>query len=78
MIKEDFGMENIKVKDRFVDEKTGIEYIKKGGSSISTPHYNRNIRLARAFGDEYSVENIKARLYHTPSLSSRFIIILQK
>ena len=36
MIKEDFGMENIKVKDRFVDEKTGIEYIKKGGSSIST------------------------------------------
>lgn len=64
MIKEDFGMENIKVKDRFVDEKTGIEYIKKGGSSISTPHYNRNIRLARAFGDEYSVENIKARIYH--------------
>ena len=55
MIKEDFGMENIKVKDRFVDEKTGIEYIKKGGSSISMPHYNRNIRLARAFGDEYSV-----------------------
>ena len=57
-------MENIKVKDRFVDEKTGIEYIKKGGSSISMPHYNRNIRLARAFGDEYSVENIKARIYH--------------
>ena len=39
-------------------------YIKKGGSSISMPHYNRNIRLARAFGDEYSVENIKARIYH--------------
>lgn len=39
-------------------------YIKKGGSSISTPYYNRNIRLARAFGDEYSVENIKARIYH--------------
>ena len=39
-------------------------YIKKGGSSISTPYYNRNIRLARAFGDEYSVENIKARIYN--------------
>ena len=23
-------MENVKVKDRFVDEKTGIEYIKQG------------------------------------------------
>ncbi len=51
MIKEDFEIENVKVKDRFVDEKTGIEYIKKGGSSISTPYYNRNIRLSRAFGD---------------------------
>lgn len=30
MIKGDFEMENIKVKDRFVDEKTGIEYIKQG------------------------------------------------
>lgn len=39
-------------------------YIKKGGSSISTPYYNRNIRLERAFGDKYSVENIKARIYN--------------
>lgn len=39
-------------------------YIRKGGSSISTPYYNKNIRLARAFGDEYSVENIKARIYN--------------
>lgn len=39
-------------------------YIKRNGSSISTPYYNRNIRLARTFGDEYSKENIKARIYH--------------
>lgn len=39
-------------------------YIKRNGASISTPYYNRNIRLARAFGDEYTTENIKARIYH--------------
>ena len=33
-------MENIKVKDRFVDEKTGIEYIKQGD------YYQPNLVLA--------------------------------
>lgn len=39
-------------------------YLKQNGLSISTPYYNRNIRLARAFGDEYTLDNIKARIYH--------------
>ena len=41
-------------------------YIKKSGYSISesTPYYNRNIRLARAFGEEYTFDNIKYRIYY--------------
>lgn len=41
-------------------------YIKKSGDSISisTPYYNRNIRLARAFGEDYTFENIKHRIYY--------------
>ena len=40
-------------------------YIKKSGNSISisSPYYNRNIRLARAFGEDYTFENIKTRIY---------------
>lgn len=40
-------------------------YIKKVGSgmSISSPYYNRNIRLARAFGEDYTLDNIKSRIY---------------
>ena len=36
-------------------------YIKKsnGSISVSTPYYNRNIRLARAFGEDYTFDNIK-------------------
>ena len=42
-------------------------YIKKSGNSISisSPYYNRNIRLARAFGEDYTFENIKTRIYHS-------------
>ena len=41
-------------------------YIKKYGNSISisSPYYNRNIRLARVFGEDYTFENIKTRIYH--------------
>lgn len=41
-------------------------YIKKSGYSlsVSTPYYNRNIRLARAFGEEYTFDNIKYRIYY--------------
>lgn len=40
-------------------------YIKKSSNviSVSTPYYNRNIRLARAFGEDYTFENIKTRIY---------------
>ena len=40
-------------------------YIKKsnGSISVSTPYYNRNIRFARAFGEDYTFDNIKTRIY---------------
>lgn len=40
-------------------------YIKKSSYyiSVSTPYYNRNIRLARAFGEDYTFDNIKTRIY---------------
>ena len=41
-------------------------YIKKSNNtlSISTPYFNRNIRLARAFGEDYTLDNIKNRIYY--------------
>ena len=41
-------------------------YIKKSNKtlSISTPYFNRNIRLARAFGEDYTFDNIKNRIYY--------------
>lgn len=40
-------------------------YIKKYSNviSVSTPYYYRNIRLARAFGEDYTFDNIKTRIY---------------
>ena len=40
-------------------------YIKKASNviSVSTPYYNRNIRLVRAFGEDYTFDNIKTRIY---------------
>ena len=40
-------------------------YIKRAGNgmSISSPYYNRNIRLARAFGEDYTFDNIKSKIY---------------
>lgn len=42
-------------------------YIKKSGNSmfISSPYYNRNIRLARTFGDDYTFDHIKTRIYQS-------------
>ena len=41
-------------------------YLKKSNNiiSISTPYFNRNIRLSRAFGQDYTFENIKDRIYY--------------
>ena len=49
-------------------------YIKKSNDviSVSTPYYNRNIRLARAFGEDYTFENIKTRIYQ-PTLYDRYL-----
>lgn len=49
-------------------------YIKKSSYyiSVSTPYYNRNIRLARAFGEDYTFENIKTRIYQ-PTLYDRYL-----
>ena len=40
-------------------------YLKKSNNSlsISTPYFNRNIRLARTFGEDYTFEIIKDRIY---------------
>lgn len=49
-------------------------YIKKsnGSISVSSPYYNRNIRLARAFGEDYTFDNIKTRIYQ-PTLYDRYL-----
>ena len=42
-------------------------YVKKSNNtlSVSTPYFNRNIRLARAFGEDYTLDNIKNRIYYS-------------
>lgn len=49
-------------------------YIKKSNNiiSVSTPYYNRNIRLARAFGEDYTFDNLKSRIYQ-PTLYDRYL-----
>lgn len=49
-------------------------YIKKSSYylSVSTPYYNRNIRLSRAFGEDYAFDNIKTRIYQ-PTLYDRYL-----
>lgn len=48
-------------------------YIKKSSYyiSVSTPYYNRNIRLSRVFGEDYTFDNIKTRIYQ-PALYDRY------
>ena len=43
----------------------GYENIKDSGKylSLKTPYYTRNVRINRAFGEKYSVEGIKERIY---------------
>ena len=52
---------------KLIYEKRQCYYIKKSGNSISisSPYYNRNIRLARAFGEDYTFDNIKTRIYNS-------------
>lgn len=57
---------NIK-KQIWLDVKEDELLKKNSGNSmsISSPYYNRNIRLARAFGDDYTFEHIKTRIYQS-------------
>ena len=43
----------------------GYENIKDGGKylTMKTPYFSRNVRVDRAFGDKYSVQGIKERIY---------------
>ena len=69
LIKQDIdeAIEKSRKYQDFVDELAYKGYyIKKFNNSlsISTPYFNRNIRLARAFGEDYTFENIKDRIYY--------------
>lgn len=69
LIKQDIdeAIEKSRKYQDFVDELAYKGYyIKKSNNSlsISTPYFNRNIRLARAFGEDYTFENIKDRIYY--------------
>lgn len=63
--------EAIKCSKRYSDFKLnliakGYENIKDTGKyfSFKSPYYARNIRLDRTYGDEYSVEMIKHKIYY--------------
>ena len=50
---------------KLILKSKGYENIKDSGKylSLKTPYYSRNIRINRAFGEKYSVEGIKERIY---------------
>ena len=69
LIKNDIdeAIENARKYQDFVDMLAYKGYyLKKSNNviSVSTPYFNRNIRLSRAFGQDYTFENIKNRIYY--------------
>ena len=63
--------ETIKFAKKYSDFKLALkakdyEKIKDSGKylSIKTPYYSRNVRIDRVFGERYSVEGIKERIYY--------------
>ena len=50
---------------KLILKSKGYENIKDNGKylSLKTPYYSRNVRINRAFGEQYSVEGIKERIY---------------
>ncbi len=69
LIKNDIdeAIENARKYQDFVDGLSFKGYFVKktnGSISISTPYFNRNIRIARSFGEDYTFENIKHRIYY--------------
>lgn len=51
---------------KLVLKAKGYENIKDGGKyfSMKTPYFQRNVRIDRAFGEKYSVQGIKERIYY--------------
>lgn len=69
LIKKDIdeAIENAVKYQDFIDELGYKGYFVKkynNSISISIPYFNRNIRIARAFGEDYTFENIKHRIYY--------------
>lgn len=67
LIKNDIdeAIKNAKKYQDFIDNLAYKGYyVKKSNNviSVSTPYFNRNIRLSRAFGEDYTFENIKNRI----------------
>lgn len=63
----DEAIKNAKKYQDFIDNLAYKGYyVKKSNNliSVSTPYFNRNIRLSRAFGEDYAFENIKNRIYY--------------
>ena len=63
--------EAIKIARRYSDFKLtlkakGYNNIKDSGKylSLKTPYYSRNVRIDRVFGERYSVQGIKERIYY--------------
>ncbi len=50
---------------KLILKSKGYENIKDCGKylSLKSPYYSRNVRINRAFGEKYSVEGIKERIY---------------
>ncbi len=70
LIKNDIdeAIKNAKKYQDFIDNLAYKGYyVKKSNNviSVSTPYFNRNIRLPRAFGEDYTFENIKNRIYYS-------------
>ena len=51
---------------KLVLKAKGYSNIKDNGKyfSLKTPYYSRNVRIDRAFGERYSVQGIKERIYY--------------
>lgn len=69
LIKQDIdeAIEKSTKYQEFVDNLSykGYYLRKRNNSlSISTPYFNRKIRISRAFGEDYTFENIKDRIYY--------------
>ena len=64
----DDAIKSIKKYSEFklVLKAKGYSNIKDNGKyfSLKTPYYSRNVRIDRAFGERYSVQGIKERIYY--------------